>query len=118
LNYIPKNNSYLFYGYGPIFGISYSYREQVYKTKVNGEWTSDRIPDYFTQYYAIGIEFIVGVEYFINKSISIHGEYSNELRYIYTYAKQVQQGYKDLIMNANKIDILNNSVRFGCSFYL
>jgi len=116
LIYKSKRYSYLFYGLGPIFRYVKQTQESETKNKLKGEWDSSGINNGDTKRFDYGLSFVFGVEVFISKTISIHGEYYQELTYRNEYYKEVRptQITKN---NTQGFFLSGGYADFGCSFY-
>lgn len=116
LLYHPAKYSYIFYGLGPIFRCSLSNRYDEIQNNLTGSWELTDSRKQKSSIYYVGLSFVFGTEVFISKSISIHGEYNQELTYQYRSAKDTQPNQ----VNKSSItgfSFVSNGVNFGCSFY-
>ncbi|MBU0710957.1 hypothetical protein KKA87_03400 [bacterium] len=116
LIYKSTRYSYLFYGLGPIFRYTNQIRESETKNNLTGDWESSDINDRNTKSYYYGLSFVFGVEVFVSKTISIHGEYCQELTYRNDYYEEVRP--TQITENSTRgFSVDGGQVDFGCSFY-
>lgn len=116
LKYIPREYSYLYYGFGPKIGYSNLYQKTQPEYKTTGEWVSSPTTKNYMKSFQFGLVLVAGVDIFISQSISIHGEYNQELMYKYYWSKQPLTNY-DNIRKYNYLSLNSCGVKFGCSFY-
>ena len=105
----------MFYGWGPAvsyrFNKSYDYRRGTMESlKVNWE---------------VGAKFVLGVQWFPTKSISLHAEYGSKLTYIFSW-KHIERWQfiasdpRNLIIDDSQTEGLNlssSAVKLGLSAY-
>ena len=118
LRYHTNRYSFFYYGYGP--SIIYSRSNQKYHSEdyTTGDWQESSEERKYSGYsIQIGLELVAGVEVFLTKSISIHGEYSEEISYKRTWYKQPYTGNIYRTMEINEYLLNAGGVEFGCSFY-
>ncbi|MBU0710936.1 hypothetical protein KKA87_03290 [bacterium] len=116
LLYHSAKYSYIFYGLGPVIRYSISNRYDKIHTNLTGSWELTNSREQKSSLYNIGLSFVFGSEVFISKSISIHGEYSQELVYEYRTSKDTRPDkVNENILTGYSFG--NSEVAFGCSFY-
>ncbi|HPC36379.1 MAG TPA: hypothetical protein P5268_07975 [Candidatus Marinimicrobia bacterium] len=116
LLYHPNKYSYLFYGVGPLFRYSFSDRYDEIQNKLTGTWDVYETREQKSINYYIGLSFVFGYELFITKTISLHGEYNQEVTYHHQHSKDVRP-YKVIESSSSGFLFRGNSIKFGCSFY-
>lgn len=115
LKYVPYENTYLYYGCGPQIIFSKTYQKSWLEVHTTGDWEPSSLASKnYDKIFQIGLVLVAGVEYFLSKSISIHGEYSQEVSYRYYWYKP-SSGPNHIY---HKYSFDSGGVKFGCSFYL
>ncbi|HCI56026.1 MAG TPA: hypothetical protein DFI01_08900 [Bacteroidales bacterium] len=116
LLYRPAKYSYIFYGLGPLIRYSLLSRYDEIQRMQTGTWNISETREQKSSSYYIGLSFVIGCEIFISKSISIHGEYNQEITYHYQYEKDILPTRVSKSRSSG-FSFGNNPVKFGCSFY-
>jgi len=118
LKYLKHKYSYFYYGYGPKVIYSRAYQKYYSEDYITGDWErSSDLRKYYGYSIQVGLELVAGVEVFLTNSISIHGEYSEDISYKRTWSKQPYTGNDYRTININEYSLDFGGVKFGCSFY-
>ncbi|MBW6457952.1 MAG: hypothetical protein K0B52_02200 [FCB group bacterium] len=118
LKYLPFKHSYFYYGYGPSLSYSSTLRKSLWEYFLTGEWEAPSDETIGTvNEINIGISWLAGVEIFITRAVSIHGEYSQGLFYLYSQYKYSGNPDRDVIERISHLGLSAGGARIGCSFY-
>ena len=114
----PNDRLSLFFGAGPIFGFSHnkSETERQIQNRINTTLKSiDK-----TNQWSLGIDMVLGSEWFIKKNISLLAEYGASLKYDWKKTTKTTITEDRATATKSKINSINlnaNSVKFGLSIY-
>ncbi|MFO7840788.1 MAG: hypothetical protein R6V48_01305 [Fidelibacterota bacterium] len=122
LTYSRSKHSYFYYGYGPKLTYSHAFNERVVEENSNIETLiSEELRKEGSHTLAFGAVVLAGVEIFITRSVSIHGEYSQGISYQYTFSEYYRDDNDgEIYQDSRKYHIYSldaGGVKFGCSFY-
>lgn len=117
----PENIIKFFYGAGP--SITYSHRKNIYEQKLNGELvrTLERDETRSNQ-FGVGLQCVLGVEWFFSRNLSLHAEYSMDMEYgnEKTETTSLTEGasLNETTTNKDYFHLNQGGVTLGLSIYL
>jgi hypothetical protein len=115
---------HVFFGTGPFFGLLMQNQESGAQDLDTDPSQEDRVSEMDLDSWMLGASFIIGVEWFVKKEISLTAEYGTSFSYAHSRIDRVAEGLvdQDIILQTTSREVSHykfeaNQVKLGVSVY-